>query len=82
MPRSNTQQSTAKKKAEDAYEKAEEATAETVENIKDQVQEKLEASSESVKNATQQAENLIKERPLLSVGCAFLAGWAVSKLIK
>jgi ElaB/YqjD/DUF883 family membrane-anchored ribosome-binding protein len=42
----------------------------------------LEAGSETVKNKAEQAENMIKERPLLSVGCAFVAGWAISKLIK
>lgn len=50
--------------------------------MKEAVHETLEASSESVKNTSEKAENIIKERPLLSVGCAFLAGWAVSKLIK
>ena len=54
----------------------------TIENVKEAVHETLEASSESVKNTSEKAENIIKERPLLSVGCAFLAGWAVSKLIK
>lgn len=82
MPRSNTKSSESKQQIEETYEKAEEAAVEAIGSIKDTVHETLEASSESMKNTTEKAENVIKERPLLSVGCAFLAGWAVSKLIK
>ncbi|NMT18243.1 hypothetical protein HKA89_28075, partial [Vibrio parahaemolyticus] len=49
---------------------------------KDQAKEKLDVGAQQVQQATKSAENVIKERPLLSIGCAFLAGWAVSKLIK
>ena len=82
MPKSNAKNSEAKQQIEETYEKAEEAAVEVIENVKEAVHETLEASSESVKNTSEKAGNIIKERPLLSVGCAFLAGWAVSKLIK
>lgn len=73
---------TQQQKLEDAYHLAEQATTEAVGEIKKQTQAKLDAGSETVQDATKQAENIIRERPLLSIGCAFLAGWAVSKLVK
>ena len=72
----------AQSKAQDAYHLAEEAESEAVNSLKNKAQESLNDGSEKVKLVTSQAENMIKERPLLSIGCAFLAGWAVSKLIK
>jgi len=71
-----------KEKFEDAYQLAEEATSDAVNSLKGQAKESLNEGSEKIKSVTSQAENMIKERPLLSVGCAFLAGWAISKLIK
>ncbi|HEQ3535432.1 TPA: hypothetical protein VGS95_003790 [Vibrio parahaemolyticus] len=61
---------------------AEQATSEAVGAMKEHAKEKLEVGAENIQQATKSAENVIKERPLLSIGCAFLAGWAVSKLIK
>ncbi|MDN2664891.1 hypothetical protein [Psychromonas sp. 14N.309.X.WAT.B.A12] len=69
-------------KVEDAYHSAEEAATEAVHSLKNKAQESLAEGSEKIKTTTAQVENVIKERPLLSVGCAFLAGWAISKLIK
>ncbi|UJF22648.1 hypothetical protein [Shewanella sp. OMA3-2] len=69
-------------KIEEAYHLAEEATSEMVNSLKDQAKESLSEGTEKVKSATHQAENMIKEHPLLSVGCAFLAGWAISKILK
>jgi len=79
-PKAKTQES--QQKMEEAYHLAEEATSEAVHSLKNKAQESLNEGSEKVKSVTNQAENIIKERPLLSIGCAFLAGWAVSKLIK
>ncbi|WP_160064400.1 hypothetical protein [Psychromonas sp. L1A2] len=79
-PKAKTQES--QQKIEEAYHLAEEATSEAVHSLKNKAQESLSEGSEKVKSVTSQAENIIKERPLLSIGCAFLAGWAVSKLIK
>lgn len=67
---------------EDAYHLAEQAASETVGAMKKQAKETLEVGTENIQQATKSAENVIKTRPLLSIGCAFLAGWAVSKLIK
>ncbi|WP_226421435.1 hypothetical protein [Vibrio sp. E14] len=79
-----TKESTVKpqEQLEEAYHLAEQATTEAVGAMKDQAKEKFDVGAEHVQQATKSAENAIKERPLLSIGCAFLAGWAVSKLIK
>jgi len=69
-------------KIEDAYHLAEEATSEAVNSLKDKAKDSFGEGSQKVKSATAQTENIIKEHPLLSVGCAFLAGWAISKFIK
>ncbi len=82
MPNANTKKTDSKQQAEDIYEAAEEVASEAIKNVKNTVQDTLETGSKTVKNKTEQAENMIKERPLLSVGCAFIAGWAISKLIK
>ncbi|MBM7074626.1 hypothetical protein JQC92_21880 [Shewanella sp. 202IG2-18] len=75
MPNANT-------KKTDSKQQAEEIASEAIENVKNTVQDTLEVGFGTVKNKSDQAENMIKERPLLSVGCAFIAGWAISKLIK
>ncbi|QXO16596.1 MULTISPECIES: hypothetical protein [Vibrio] len=82
MATARKQQDEPQEKIEDAYHKTEEATLEAVGQIKEKVMEEIEAGQESLRSATDQAGNFVKERPLLSVGCAFLAGWAISKLIK
>ncbi len=82
MPNANSKKTDPKQQAEEVYEMAEETATEAIESVKNTVQDTLEAGSETVKSKAEQAENMIKERPLLSVGCAFFAGWAISKLIK
>ena len=72
----------AQSKAQDAYHLAEEAASEAVSSLKNKANESLNDGTEKVKAVKTQAELLVMERPLLSIGCAFLAGWAVSKLIK
>ncbi|HAS6882250.1 TPA: hypothetical protein I7285_00235 [Vibrio parahaemolyticus] len=80
----NTKESAVKPQEQfgEAYHLAEQATSEAVGAMKEHAKEKLEVGAENIQQATKSAENVIKERPLLSIGCAFLAGWAVSKLIK
>lgn len=43
---------------------------------------KLREGKEKVLEAGQKVENTIVERPLISIGVAFAAGWLVSRLIK
>jgi len=82
MPTAKTKTQTPQEKMEEAYHLAGEATSDTVDALKNKAKDSVGEGSDKVKVVTGQAESLIKERPLLSVGCAFLAGWAVSKLIK
>ena len=82
MPVSKTKTQKPQEKMEDAYHLAEEAASETVNTIKNKAKDSLDEGSDKIKIATDQAESIIKERPLLSIGCAFVAGWAISKLIK
>ncbi|UTA47738.1 hypothetical protein L1F30_16475 [Simiduia sp. 21SJ11W-1] len=65
-----------------AYHLAGEAAADAVGNVKEQAKATLEANKERATEVADKAESVIKERPLLSVGCAFVAGWAISKLLK
>jgi len=71
-----------KEKFGDAYHLAGEATSEAMNSLKDQAKESLNESSEKIKSMASESSEKIKSVPLLSVGCAFLAGWAISKLIK
>lgn len=80
--KTKTQTQEAQTKAEEAFHSAEEAVLESVDTLKKQAKDSLEDGSEKIKSASLKAENVIKERPLLSIGCAFLAGWAVSKILK
>ncbi len=71
-----------KEKFSEAYHLAGEAAADLVSGIKDHAKVTLEENKDRAIDMSEKAESLIKERPLLSVGCAFLAGWAVSKILK
>lgn len=71
-----------KEQLEEAYELAEKAAFEAVNAIKQETQQKWGESSHQAEQVVHSAGDVIKQRPLLSIGCAFLAGWAVSKLIK
>ncbi|WP_435235838.1 hypothetical protein ACR30L_19195 [Psychromonas sp. PT13] len=82
MATSKAKTQSSQEKMEDAYQLAGEAASETVDSLKMQAKEKLGEGTDKVKKVTSQTESIIKERPLLSVGCAFIAGWAVSKLLK
>lgn len=69
-------------KFQEAYHLAEEATSDVVGAIKQQAQERANLGADEVKVNAKKVETMIKERPLMAIGCAFVAGLAVSKLIK
>ena len=73
---------TSQEKFKQAYELAGEAAADIASNIKEQTKTQIGTGKDKADELSNQAENLIKERPLLSIGCAFAAGWVVSKLMK
>ncbi|MDN4504276.1 hypothetical protein QX776_17845 [Alteromonadaceae bacterium BrNp21-10] len=85
----NTQNGAATKSDHSSQEKlteachlAGEAASDMMDNVKGQAQATYQANKKRAGEVANQAESLIKERPLLSIGCAFVAGWAVSKLLK
>lgn len=73
---------TSQDKFKQAYQLAGEAAADMAGNIKEQTKSQIDTSKDKASELGDKAENLIKERPLLSIGCAFAAGWAISKIMK
>ncbi len=67
---------------EQVYNKAQEAVKETVESMKENAQLNAEAGKEALKNASGVVESTIKEKPFISLGCAFIAGLAIAKVLK
>lgn len=81
-PSSTSNSNTNQDKFKQAYTLAGEAASDMVDSVKDRAQNQYDVNKQRASDVADKAENVIKERPLLSVGCAFLAGWAVSKLLK
>ena len=73
---------TSQEKFKHAYQLAGEAASDIAENIKQQTKSQVDTTKDKASELGEKAENVIKERPLLSIGCAFAAGWAISKLMK
>jgi len=69
-------------KFKQAYQLAGEAASDIAENIKQQTESKIDTSKDKASELSDKAEKIIKERPLLSIGCAFAAGWTISKIMK
>lgn len=65
-----------------AYHLAGEAASDMIGSVKQQAKTQLDVNKERANDVAGKAEALIKDRPLLSIGCAFAAGWVVSKLLK
>ena len=74
--------SRAESKLNEAYNLAGEAATEMMEKAKTQAKATFDTNKVKVTEASEKAESLIKEHPLIGIGCAFVAGWAVSKLMK
>lgn len=69
-------------KLKEAYTLASEAASDMMEGVKEKAQGKYEANKVQAEEVAKKAEGFIKERPLTSIGCAFAAGWLVSKVLK
>lgn len=69
-------------KLSEAYKLAGEAASDIVGGIKSQAKTKISDNKDKAMDATKVAEAFIQEKPLLSLGCAFAAGWLVSKILK
>lgn len=70
------------RKLKDAYNLAGEAASDYLDGAKGHAKVKIDEGKEKAQELTQKAEAYIKEKPLVSIGAAFVAGWAISKLLK
>lgn len=75
-------QSPEMKKFIEAYHLAEEAASDLIKNFKVSAEEIFNDQKVNVSNTKDDTIKKIKEKPLLSVGAAFAAGWIISKLLK
>lgn len=73
---------TGQEKFKEAYNLAGEAAADMMDSVKEQAKVKMETNKAKADELGARAEKMIIEKPLLSIGAAFVAGWAFSKLIK
>lgn len=69
-------------KMKEAYGLASEAAADMLDGVKAKAQVQYEANKDQAAEVAKKAGSFIQERPLTSVGCAFAAGWLVSKILK
>lgn len=55
---------------------------ETADQVKTRTRESMEKGKQRAHDVAERAENSIKAHPLVSVGCAFAAGWLIAKILK
>lgn len=82
-----------REKLHQAYNLAGEAAHDTAEHVKMRAREKadqmktrtresVEKGKQRAHDVAERAESSIKAHPLVSVGCAFAAGWLIAKILK
>ncbi|WP_077406291.1 DUF883 family protein [Microbulbifer agarilyticus] len=55
---------------------------ETADTVKTRAHDGMEKGKQRAHDVAERAENQIKAHPLVSVGCAFAAGWLIAKILK
>ncbi|WP_066962415.1 YqjD family protein [Microbulbifer sp. Q7] len=55
---------------------------ETADQVKTRTQAGVEQGKQRAHDVAERAESSIKAHPLVSVGCAFAAGWLIAKILK
>ncbi|WP_043317654.1 YqjD family protein [Microbulbifer sp. HZ11] len=55
---------------------------ETADTVKARTRHGMEKGKQRAQDVAEKAENSIKAHPLVSVGCAFAAGWLIAKILK
>lgn len=84
---------TTRDKLHQAYHLAGEAAQDTAANVKMRARETadtmkartrhgMEKGKQRAQDVAEKAESSIKAHPLVSVGCAFAAGWLIAKILK
>ncbi|WP_299598615.1 hypothetical protein [uncultured Microbulbifer sp.] len=68
--------------AHDTAENVKARAHETAETVKARTRASMDKSKERAHDVQVKAENSIKAHPLVSVGCAFAAGWLIAKILK
>ncbi|WP_323846882.1 hypothetical protein [Microbulbifer magnicolonia] len=69
-------------KLRQAYHLAGEAAHDTADHLKARAKSSIESSKQRAVDAEHRVESSIKAHPVLSVSCAFAAGWLIAKLLK
>ncbi len=75
-------QSDTRQQLNDAYDLAKEAASDAVDAAKYKSSSEVENAKLKATEFADKTESYIKEKPLVSIGAAFVAGWAISKLLK
>lgn len=78
----NPHQNSGREKWSQAYHTAGEAMTETKEHLKERARSSVDSNKQRASDVAHKAEDSIKQHPLVSVGCAFAAGWVIAKLFK
>ena len=68
--------------AHDTAEQVKARAHDTAETVKARTRASVEQGKQRAQDVTERAENSIKAHPLVSVGCAFAAGWLIAKILK
>ncbi|WP_295802290.1 hypothetical protein [uncultured Microbulbifer sp.] len=68
--------------AHDTAEHMKARARETADSVKTRTRDSMEKGKQRAHDVTERAENSIKAHPLVSVGCAFAAGWLIAKILK
>ncbi len=77
-PRSNS----SRQKLNQAYHLAGEAATETAQQLTARARSSMLTNRKRVTDLAGKTQTSIKQHPVLSVGCAFAAGWVIAKLFK
>lgn len=82
MATAKSPHNSSREKLHQAYNLAGEAAHDTAESLKARAQNSMESGKQRAADVAEKAESSIREHPVLSVSCAFVAGWLIAKLLK
>jgi|GEM_PF-832796 len=68
--------------AHDTAEQVKARAHNTAESVKARTRTSVDKGKQRAHDVAERAENSIKAHPLVSVGCAFAAGWLIAKILK
>jgi ElaB/YqjD/DUF883 family membrane-anchored ribosome-binding protein len=76
------QHNSGREKLQQAYHLAGEAASDTAGQLKARAKSSVQTNKKRAADIEKKMESSIKEHPILSVGCALVAGWVIAKLMK